>query len=102
MKKVIRNGKVAVLHSPGFGAGWYTWGAPKELIFDPDIVKLVENEEYDKIKKLVKSKGYKDLYCGGVENLQITWLPKGTKFIINEYDGNESIEILSDIEYFEA
>lgn len=25
MDKVIKDGKVAVLYSPGFGAGWFTW-----------------------------------------------------------------------------
>jgi hypothetical protein len=25
MEKVIRDGKVAVLYSPGYGAGWYSW-----------------------------------------------------------------------------
>ena len=25
MNKVIRDGKVAVLYSPGYGAGWYSW-----------------------------------------------------------------------------
>ena len=34
MNKVIRDGKVAVLISYGFGAGFYTWGAPLEAIFD--------------------------------------------------------------------
>ena len=28
MQKVIRDGKVAVLYSPGYGAGWYTWSVP--------------------------------------------------------------------------
>jgi hypothetical protein len=28
MEKVIREGHVGVLFSPGFGAGFYTWGAP--------------------------------------------------------------------------
>jgi len=38
MNKVIRDGKVAVLISYGFGAGFYTWGAPLEAIFDPKLV----------------------------------------------------------------
>lgn len=41
MEKVINNGEVAVLYSPGYGAGWYTWGAPLELVFHPKIVEMV-------------------------------------------------------------
>lgn len=43
MKKVIRNGKVAVLVSEGFGAGWYSWNREyKELLFHPKLVEMVE------------------------------------------------------------
>jgi acetyl-CoA acetyltransferase len=41
MEKVIRDGKVAILYSPGFGAGWSTWNSySNEMIFDPDIVNV--------------------------------------------------------------
>ena len=41
MNKVIRDGKVAVVVSPGFGAGWSTWAFRGEedyrdfMMFDP-------------------------------------------------------------------
>ena len=48
MIKLVRDGMVAVLYSPGFGAGWYTWNQEcTELMFDPAIVKLVEDENFD-------------------------------------------------------
>ena len=46
MEKVIKDGKVGVLVSPGFGAGFYTWGYPEEAIFDPTLIELVENEKW--------------------------------------------------------
>jgi len=50
MDKIIRDGKVAVLYSPGYGAGWYSWNTDcKECVFNPEIVKLVEAEEKEKI-----------------------------------------------------
>lgn len=55
--KVIRDGKVAVIYSPGYGSGWSTWsGASKEIIermiFDPELVALVEKmNSLDKVKK---------------------------------------------------
>ena len=50
MDKYIFNDKVAVLYSPGFGAGWYTWNQEfPELIFSPAIVKLVAEEKFDEL-----------------------------------------------------
>jgi hypothetical protein len=92
-KKVVKDGKVAVLYSPGFGAGWYSWNASHpEILFDPNIVKFVEKEEWDKCRAYVELK-YPDIYYGGLEDLEVVWLKEGTQFIINEYDGNESIQI---------
>jgi len=86
---------------PGFGAGWSTWGAPKELVFDPEIVALVEADEQDKIPALIKSRGL-DFYAGGIDGLTIKWLPEGTAFRITEYDGNESVEVIGEIDYLTA
>jgi hypothetical protein len=101
MKKVVRDGKVAVLYSPGYGAGWSTWGAPQELVFDPEIVALVEADKHDEVPALLSARGY-DFYAGGAEDLSIKWLPEGTAFRINEYDGNESVEVIGEIDYLTA
>ena len=43
MEKVIKEGKVAVLVSPNYGAGWYSWNSGyKELLFHPKLVEMVE------------------------------------------------------------
>ena len=47
MNKVIRNGKVGVLVSYGYGAGFHTWGAPAEAIFSPTLINLIENDKYE-------------------------------------------------------
>ena len=100
MEKVIRNGKVAVLYSPGFGAGWYSWNEKKELLFHPKLVEMVENNKQKEIteefcKDLLKTDDY--ICVLGARNLQIEWLDEGTAFIINEYDGSESIETLENL-----
>jgi hypothetical protein len=94
MKKVILDGEVAVLVSPGFGAGWSTWNYQyPEMLFDPKIVAMVETEQSDEaIVEYCKVK-YPEGYFGGVDDLQIVWLPVGTHFRIQEYDGSESLEI---------
>ena len=92
MEKVIRDGMVAVLYSPGYGAGWYSWNTKyPECLFDPNIVAMVEAGQHDQIEAYCKT-AHPDLLLGGTEQLQIEWLPVGTAFKIEEYDGYESIE----------
>ncbi len=102
MNRVIRDGKVAVLVSGGFGAGWYSWNSSyPQLLFDPTIVGLVEKHEKEIIDKdtyyrLVEEhfkKEYSDEYMGGVDGLYIEWIPVGTKFRVIVYDGAESLEV---------
>jgi hypothetical protein len=92
MNKVIKEGKVAVLISRGFGSGFHSYGAPLESIFDPNLVELVESKDYEGAEKYVKNT-YPDVYTGGVRDLVVVWIDEGEDFIINEYDGNESIQL---------
>jgi hypothetical protein len=96
MKNIIKlheDGKVAVLYSPGFGAGWYTWNYDHpEILFDPAIVKFVEKEKWDELATYVELK-YPEIYTGGMRDLTIEWIPEGALFKVNEYDGSESIEL---------
>ena len=93
MNKLVDNGKVAVLYSPGFGAGWSTWNQEvPELLFDPAIVRFVENEQWDELGVYVTLK-YPGIYKGGMTDLAVAWLPEGAEFQIYEYDGAESIEL---------
>jgi hypothetical protein len=94
MERVIRDGKVAVLFSPGFGSGWYTAHYIEELLFDPSIVQWVEAGELDKIKNYMTLK-YPNEYLSGLSTLTIKWIPQGTEFRISEYDGAESIKCKS-------
>ena len=92
MEKLVENGKVAVLYSPGYGAGWYTWNRElPEIMFDPAIVKLVIEERFDELETFVTLK-YSNIYTGGLMDLEVVWVTEGRLFKIDEYDGNESIE----------
>jgi len=93
MNKLIEDGMVAVLYSPGFGAGWYTWNYEyPEILFDPAIVKFVEKEKFDELATYVELK-YPDIFKGGMEDLKVEWIPEGTLFKVKEYDGSESLEL---------
>ena len=71
MNKLIRDGKVAVLVSPGHGAGWSTWNAEhEEILFDPAIVEFVEHNRWEELDVYVKLK-YPQIYAGGMRDLQI-------------------------------
>ena len=103
MEKVIRDGKVAVIYHPGFGAGWYTWNDDyKELMYHPQLVqKVLDDEQKDLTEEWVKSiLGIaKDKYicvlaAGGLE---IKWLDVEQDFRIKEYDGSEDIVTISDL-----
>ena len=92
MEKLVVEGKVAVLYSPGYGAGWYTWNRElPEIMFDPAIVKLVQEKRFDELETFVTLK-YTSIYTGGLMDLEIAWIKEGRLFRIDEYDGNESIE----------
>ena len=99
MEKIIRNGQVAVLYSPGFGAGWYSWNSNKELLFHPKLVEMVENNRQSEITTqwIQENLGINNVYCGGADDLQIEWLDEGTVFEIDEYDGSESIITLGNL-----
>jgi hypothetical protein len=102
--KVIRNGLVAVVYSPGFGAGWSTWDHGEygdALIFDPMIVDLVEKQDVNQLVSYVSLR-YPDLYTGGMRDLTVKWLPQGTLFRINEYDGSESVETMDGVDWIKA
>lgn len=94
MEKVERDGKVAVLVSPGFGAGWSTWADAQEAaVYAPDVVAWIEaGKPADPV--LMAEWDTKYGYLGGLRDVEIQWVPKGSRFIIDEYDGNESLTIL--------
>ena len=100
MKKVIRDGKVAVLISHGFGAGWYSWNTEhQQLLFHPKLVEMVEQNRNDEIDDewVKENLGIEYVYCGGASDLQIHWLPVGTAFQVEEYDGAESLRTIADL-----
>lgn len=93
MDKLIIEGKVAVLYTCDFGAGWSTWNPDfPECVFDPEIAKMVcSAKSADEIKKFAEEKYGVNFHEGGVDTLTVKWLPEGTKFYIAEYDGRETV-----------
>lgn len=97
MEKYEKDGNVAILYSPGYGAGWSTWNQ-EELSYDKRVVEFFINHRESKkalreesLKEAFKKMGYEDVYFGGYDQIQIMWIPKGKLYRITEYDGWESI-----------
>lgn len=92
MQKKIVDGKVGILVAPGFGAGWSTWGDDPGMVFDPTLVELIANEEsIDEIIKYCEIR-FPTEYLGALSDLEVRWIPQGTKFRITEYDGSENLQ----------
>jgi len=103
MEKVVRNGLVAVLVSPGFGAGWSSWNHNiPELLFDPVIVGMVEDGTNSETIDVYCRAKYSDGYFGGSEDLIVEWVPVGTQFRVHEYDGSETLEFKDAIPWVTA
>jgi len=128
VEKLCHEGEIAVLFSPGWGAGWSTWADDKyneehvrKMLFDPVLAQCIV-EYTSRIRVLsggrksfpgsdaiyaamqaelerIAEERYPDEYHGGLESLQIAWLKRGTQFRIDEYDGNESIDICEQVDW---
>lgn len=88
-------GLVAVLYSPGYGAGWSTWNCENmrdSLCMDRRIVEAVIAGDRAKAAEVAKSLWPGEYVCvNGVENLRIEWLFSGTLFAVAERDGYEKV-----------
>lgn len=111
-KKTFRtvNGKacLAVICSEGYGAGFSTW-YPKLgdlLVYGDDVlISLIEEgsqSTYREIKNHLQNHYLPGWIDDSLKQLTIEWVPVGTRFQIDEYDGYESVRILEDIEWFDA
>ena len=108
-ERLIRDGRVAVLYSPGFGAGWSTWCQEDEsarlaMTFDPQIADIVDQcqEDWQERARAIAQIKYPEAYLGGLKDLRVKWLPVGTQFRVTEYDGNEDIELNTAIDWITA
>ena len=100
MKMFKRAGLTAVLVSPGFGAGFSTWNKP-EMAVDFDLVEAFLKEDMVRFHYILEEK-YDGAYTGGVNDLEVQWITEGTQFMIEEYDGNERIVKISELDIFTA
>ena len=115
-----KDGKIGILVSPGYGAGWSTWNKP-ELAYDKRVIefylKKVQDEEFmtslssfadskkhdaavEESGEFFKSIGYENCpYMGGFGTVVLKFVPYGTPWKIDVYDGYESLVTPNDSEF---
>jgi hypothetical protein len=94
-------GYVGVIVSGGYGAGWSSWGGNSEfLTMDKTLVDMCLNDtSYVEVEEYLEKCGVGGHYMGGWSDAAVEWIPKGTAFKIDEYDGSESLEIFDTKDY---
>jgi len=104
VEKIERDGKVAVLVSPGFGAGWSTWSNDdirESMCMNAEIVQAVLDGDKAKAAEIAE-RLHPNVYTGGCDDLVVEWVPKGEAFEITEYDGSESLVVIGQQTYMIA
>ena len=101
MKMFKKDGRTAVLVSPGFGAGFSTWNKP-EMAVDFDLVEAFLSGDMNRFEYIVVEKYGENMYLGGMDDLMVVWVNEGVKFRIDEYDGNERVEVFNKESWFTA
>ena len=106
--RLIRDGQVAVLYSPSWGAGWSTWEQDPDvrmaMLFDPQIADIRDQGAPDwqeRVEAIAQIK-YPESYLGGLLDLEVKWLRQGTQFYIDERDGNELVVTNGEQEWITA
>lgn len=110
MNKVVQDGKVAVIINEAYGTPWYNTHFEEDLVFDPYIVSLVQEMSAGKMpfdvylehmKTYLTDIGMNDMPVGQfLRDLVVEWVPVGSKFIIQEYDGYEYIVLEKELPWF--
>lgn len=109
--KMKKDGKVAVLVAPGYGAGWTTWNhGPDNLtetaLFHRELVQLVlDGRQAEVTEELVlRLAGLADgyFYDNARHDLVVEWVDEGDRFRLTEYDGHEDLELLNLVKHYVA
>lgn len=95
MEKIVRNGTVAVAVSVGYGAGWSTWNDIDPM--DARFNQLFLGGKVDEVVRICEEENLG--YAGGASQVRIEWVPVGTQFVIDEYDGAESLMTIDDYDW---
>jgi len=102
-EKLIKDGKVAVLIHPDYGAGWSSaaFRRKEEILFDKDIAQAVLDKDFELAESIATQK-YHDECLPGLDKIKVVWIPVGEEFRLTEYDGYEHIHLKKHEHYYTA
>jgi hypothetical protein len=72
------------------------------LLFDHRLVEAAEAGVTNIQPILEAIFGEDTPYSGGWRDIQIKWIPVGSRFQVREYDGSESLHILDQMQFYTA
>ena len=96
VKKLIRDGEVAVLISPGRGPHWGRGALRKWLMFDHHLVKMVLRGQGREAASVASAKT--GLWFDG-SDVTVAWVPVGSRFAVMNDNGAEYIVMKDEIEW---
>lgn len=88
---------VAVIYSPGYGAGLSTWSDGFNPL-DGDLAEFIDAGEFTFARDLIRVR-YPATYLTDEMDLAIRWVPQGKRFFVREYDGAEHVVIEDEIDW---
>lgn len=95
---INEDGKIGVLVSGDYGAGFSTWNSEyyEFLCTDKTLVEMcINDKKEDDVGAYLESKGI-DCFLDGWSDCRVEFVSKKTSFRIEEHDGYESIYIISE------
>jgi len=99
MKKIVKDGKVAVITAFGYNCHWYTKHKNPALVFDPNIVKMINasvvplSDDAEALLQLEEycEREYGSGFYGDYADLTVNWIPKDATFKVIMVEGYETI-----------
>ena len=105
MKKFINNNEVAVIFHNDYGRGWSDRYDGTDHLFNYDIVQWILNGKKQGVEKVLIVQIFGDgsyYFEETIQDLEIAWVPVGTKFRVHEYDGKERVILENEETWFIA
>ena len=100
--------QVAIIIHDDWGSGWYSYHQNLELLFDPQLAQALDNGDTaaarDRLDELMEEYPEFDYVFKHMNpaELAVEWVPRGRKFIIQEYDGQETVWLKDKIKWIQA
>jgi hypothetical protein len=88
--------KIGIIYSPGYGAGWSTWGDSRSAL-DQELALAINSGKSFPVLCEIAERNWPDQYTGGLHDAKVLWVTDGTAFRVEEYDGWEGVTLVDDM-----